>query len=561
MRYLGLLVCFLISCGTPTNESGPNGRWVLHNATIYTVNPDQPTAEALAIEGSRILQVGTNAEVIAAYPEARRVDAEGRTVIPGLIDAHAHLTGLAETKLKADLRGTTSKAEVLSVLEAFAESLPENAWLLGRGWDQNDWENNQGAFPTRSDLDEVFPDRPVWLQRIDGHASWANTAAMNVVGFDSLRALPNPPGGRLVRDEAGEPTGIFIDEAEKLIDDLVPEPSEAQMEFVLQEAIDEALRSGLTGVHDAGLDKREINRYKRAVDADEFDLRVYAMVGDMDSTFQHFCAEEQLDSYREKLTVRSVKFYMDGALGSRGAALLADYHDDLENQGLLQQDPDSFLVHIQEAMSCGFQVNTHAIGDRGNRVVLDAYETAVAAVPGHVGRHRIEHAQVVAQEDIPRFAAQGVIASVQPTHATSDMYWAEERVGEDRIQGAYAWRSLLDTGARLALGSDFPVEQVSPLLGFYAAISRQDAEGWPEGGWFSTQRLTREEALRGFTLDAAYAAFQEDEVGSLEPGKIADFVVLSDDIMTIPAAEVLETRVLATYLGGALVFEATPAVP
>lgn len=552
MRIACFLILLLAACGQPLAPT--SDVWVLHNATIYTVNPDQPTAQALAIDGDRIVQVGTEEAVLAAYPEARRVDAEGRTVVPGLIDAHAHLTGLAGTRLMADLRGTTSKAEIVERLQAFAAEVPEGAWILGRGWDQNDWGEGSQAFPTRADLDAAFPERPVWLRRIDGHASWANTAALEVVGLDSLRALPDPEGGRIVRAADGIPTGVFIDAAEQIIDAQVPEPTEAQLEQALQAAIAEAVRYGLTGLHDAGLDTREIERYRRAVEEDRFDLRVYAMVGDMDSTFQHFCTNGPLIGFGDRLTVRSIKFYMDGALGSRGAALLEPYDDDPSNRGLLMQNPDSFFVAVQQAMACGFQVNTHAIGDSGNRVALDTYARAMQAVPDHAGRHRIEHAQVVAPEDIPRFAELGVIAAVQPTHATSDMYWAEDRVGAERIRGGYAWRSLLDAGARLALGSDFPVEHVDPLLGFYAAVTRQDAEGWPDGGWYAAQRLTREEALRGFTLDAAYAAFQEDELGSLEPGKFADFVILSHDIMTVPASQILETDVVATYLGGEAVY-------
>ena len=526
--------------------------FVLHNAQIYTVNPEQPQAEALAVRGERILMVGTEAELLEAYPDAERVDAAGQAVIPGLIDAHVHLMGLGTSLLQADLVGAASKEETVERLKAFEETLPDGAWLTGRGWDQNDWPEK--AFPTRQDLDEAFPERPVWLRRIDGHAAWANTAALETVGLEALRSMSDPEGGKIVRDAQGNPTGVFVDAAMSIIESRVPETSEEQLGQALGLAIEETKKHGLTGVHEAGLDRQTAERYQAAIDEGQFDVRLYGMIGGRGDAFDSFCEHGPILDYGGKLTVRAVKFYIDGALGSRGAALLADYSDDPGNQGLLMMPPDSFTADVRRALECGFQVNTHAIGDRGNRVALDAYEKAMQQTGRTSGRHRIEHAQVVALEDIPRFAELDVIASMQPTHATSDMYWAEDRLGPERIKGAYAWRRFLDSGAVLAFGSDFPVEEVGPLLGFYAAITRQDAEGYPEGGWYPEQRLTREETLRAFTIDAAYAAFMEDAVGSIEPGKYADFVVLSRDIMTVPAPEILETDVVATYLGGKPVY-------
>ncbi len=525
---------------------------VLHNARIYTVNPAQPTAEALAVADGKIVGVGTSEALLAAYPDAERVDAKGHAVIPGLIDAHVHLMSLGISMLQADLVGATSKSETLERLQAFEATLPDEAWLTGRGWDQNDWAEK--AFPDRYDLDALFPDRPVWLRRIDGHAAWANSAAIKVVGEEFVRALPDPEGGKIMRDVRGEPTGIFVDAAMDLIDDKVPAPTDEQYAQALQLAIEACSKHGLTGVHEAGVGLKQVNLYRQAIDADQFNLRLYGMIGGAGRTLDHFCENGHLLDYGDKLTVRSVKLYMDGALGSRGAALLADYSDEPGNQGLLMRSPEDIQAVVTRAMQCKLQVNTHAIGDRGNRVVLDAYETAIAETGFQDGRHRVEHAQIVALEDIPRFAEMDVVASVQPTHATSDMYWAEDRVGPKRIQGAYAWRKLLNAGARLALGSDFPVERVNPMLGFYAAITRQDAEAWPEEGWYPEERLTRAEALRGFTLDAAWAAFQEDQLGSLERGKWADFVILSHNIMTVPPAEVLQTSVVATYLGGRRIY-------
>jgi hypothetical protein len=554
MQYIGTALIVLLGASLMTASSSVYAQadWVLHNARIYTVNFDQPEAEALAIRGDRILMVGSNEDVLSAYPNARREDAQGRTVIPGLIDAHTHLMGLGESLIQVDLVGTTSKQEILDRLEDFAQDLPEDAWLTGRGWDQNDWAEQE--FPTRDDLDQAFPNRPVWLTRIDGHAAWANTAALEAVGLEQLRAMDDPEGGTIVRGEDGAPTGVFVDAAMRIVGQAVPEPSDAERDRALELALQETAKYGLTGVHDAGASRATVQRYQRFIDEGRFGVRLYAMIGGRGATFDHYCEAGPLHNYADRLAVRSVKFYIDGALGSRGAALLDEYSDDAGNRGLLLQQPDRFRENVRTAMECGFQVNTHAIGDRGNRIVLDAYETVMDSVGTTLGRHRVEHAQILAPDDIARFAELDVIASVQPTHATSDMYWAEDRLGPERIEGAYAWRSLLDRGARLALGSDFPVEQVNPLLGFYAAITRQDAEQWPDEGWHPEERMTRQEALRGFTLDAAYSAFQEDQLGSLEPGKLADFVVLSHNIMEVRPPTILETRVVATYLGGERIY-------
>ncbi len=556
MKYAAMLFSLAVLVGgAGLRPARAQADWVLHDAQIYTVNPEQPTAEALAMRDGRILMVGANEEVLGAYPEARRVDAGGRTVVPGLIDAHAHLMGLGKSLLRVDLVGTASKAEVVERLKAFVRQhdLPEGTWLVGRGWDQNDWPVKE--FPTREVLDAAFPERPVWLVRIDGHAGWANTAALEAAGLEALRRREAPEGGEILRGEDGRPTGVFLDTAMRLVASAIPPLTDAQIERALRLALRKTRRFGLTGVHDAGAGLETIRRYKKAIDEGWFDLRVYAMIDGRGEAFDHFCREGLLVDYGDRLTARAVKFYMDGALGSRGAALLEPYRDDPGNRGLLRKEPEAFTRDVIRAMECGFQVATHAIGDRANRVVLDAYEQAMAVTGNTIGRHRIEHAQIVAPSDLPRFAELDVIASMQPTHATSDMYWADERLGAERLEeGAYAWNTLLESGARLALGSDFPVEDVNPLEGFYAAVTRQDAEGYPEGGWYPEERLSRTEALRGFTLGAAYAAFMEDEAGSLEPGKRADFVVLSKDIMQVPVRQIIETEVMATFLGGERVY-------
>lgn len=548
-RILAVLLALWLAA---PSSAAAQADYVIHSARIYTMDDAQPSAQALAVRRDRVLMVGSDAQVLGAYPDAPKLDGAGRTVVPGLIDAHAHLMGRGMALLQVDLVGTTSKADVIQRLKEFEEQLPEGAWLTGRGWDQNDWPTR--AFPTRADLDEAFPDRAVWLRRIDGHAAWANTAALEAAGIEQIRNAEDPQGGEILRDADGEPTGVFVDAAMAFVGRNVPAPSAEERTEALRRALEETTRFGLTGVHDAGIGLDDIQLYRRAIKEGWFDIRLYGMIGGLGETFRHVCENGLI--FDDRLTVRSVKFYIDGALGSRGAALIEPYSDAPGTTGLLRTTPDAFVDDVASAFKCGFQVNTHAIGDLGNRVVLDGYETAMRLVGRSVGRHRIEHAQIVHPEDIPRFRELGVIASMQPTHATSDMYWAEDRVGEERLEGAYAWRSFLEEGVRIAFGSDFPVEHVNPLFGFYAAVTRQDAEDWPEGGWLAEQIMTRKEALRAFTLGAAYAAFQEHELGSLESGKRADFVVLDSDIMTIPAAEILEAKVVATYIGGERVYNA-----
>ncbi|CAN5616606.1 amidohydrolase [soil metagenome] len=553
-----LIVLFTLLAPMASSQTAD---FVVVNARVYTVDEAQPHAEAFAVHDGRFVMVGEVDAVRAAFPAARVIDAGNRAVIPGLIDAHAHLMGLGTSLMQADLVGTQSKSEIVARLQAFERDLPEEAWLTGRGWDQNEWPERE--FPSAADLDVAFPDRPIWLRRIDGHAAWANTAALRAAGLDPNAEAPaDPSGGAVLRAADGTPTGVFIDAAMQLVAGAVPTLSPEEMREALRRALAETGRYGLTGIHEAGMSLDVFDLYQEAIAAGTFTIRNHAMVSP-GSMLDYVCENGVVSSddtlgLGGRLAVRALKLYADGALGSRGAALLDDYHDDPGNRGLLIQSPEAYAAIVNRAMGCGLQVNTHAIGDRGARLVLDAYQDAFEAIPGASGgRHRMEHAQVVSLDDIPRFAELGVIASVQPTHATSDMPWAEDRVGPDRIRGAYAWRRLLDAGARLALGSDFPVERVNPLLGFHAAVSRQDTTGYPPGGWYPDQALTREEALRGFTLDAAYAAFQEDQLGSIQVGKRADFVILSDDIMSVPVDDILNTHVVATYLDGERLYEAS----
>ena len=532
---------------------------LLTAATIHTGETDAPAATALAWDDAsgRVLAVGERDALRGRYPLATVTDLGDATVVPGLIDAHAHLMFLGATLMQADLSGATSKAEIIARLQRFAADNPDG-WLLGNGWDQNQWA--QTDFPTAADLDAAFPARPVWLGRIDGHAGWANSAALRALaqqpGQRALAGRWQPAGGRIVRDARHQPSGVFIDGAMELVRTAIPAPGEAAREQMLARALRKAVSQGLTGVHDMGVSREDLALMRRFADAGRLPLRIDAYADGNAEALADLCAHGVYRHPGGRLEMQGVKLFMDGALGSRGAALLADYSDDPHNRGLLVTSPDAFDVAVRKADGCGLQVATHGIGDRGNRIALDTYARVLGDGKSRDHRWRIEHAQVVALADIPRFAALGVIASMQPTHATSDMGWAQDRVGPERIQGAYAWRRMLASGAHLALGSDFPVEQVDPRLGLYAAVTRQDRAGQPPGGWLPDQRLSAAEALRGFTADAAWAGHDDAEVGRLQPGLRADFVVLDRDPLAVPAAQLAELQVRSTWVDGRPVYEA-----
>lgn len=531
---------------------------VLTAARIHTMDSAMPTAQAMAWrDDGRVIAVGDAATLLARYPDAERIDVGNATVIPGLIDAHGHVMGLGQSLLRADLIGTRDKADVVARLIAFEKNLPDGAWLLGRGWDQNDWPDKR--FPTAAELDLMFPARPVWLERVDGHAGWANTAAMRAaeqrLGGKGVDGDWQPDGGRIIR-ESGKATGIFVDNAALIVEVAVPLPDEALRERMFRHALEAAARNGLTGVHDMGVSRDDLALYRRFADRGELTLRIEAYADGDNAALADLCANGLYEHADGRLRMRGVKLYIDGALGSRGAALLADYSDDHGNRGLLINEPDAFAAILRKAKNCGVQVATHAIGDRGNRVVLDAYRDVLGDDIENDHRWRIEHAQVVALADIPRFAKMHVIASMQPTHATSDMPWAEERVGHERIAGAYAWRRFVDAGVRMALGSDFPVESVDPRLGLYAAITRQDRGGQPLGGWLPGQVFTIDEALRGFTADAAYAGRDEAEVGRLVPGLRADFLVLTKDPKVASKDEIDDLAIRSTWVNGVVVHKA-----
>ena len=525
---------------------------IIVNARIYTSDQNHPVVAALAVRGDRIAFVGSQREAEAlAGPNTTRLDLAGKTVIPGMVDAHTHLLGLGQALRIVDLVGTESYDAVVARVAERAKTARPGEWIRGRGWDQNDWSDER--FPTHEALSRAVPNNPVYLTRVDGHAALVNAKAMELAGITA--ATKDPQGGRLIRDARGTPTGVLIDAAQGLVGRVIPADSKDEVKSATLAAIAEANRYGLTGIHDAGVSPDVIAAYEELAQAGQYNLRNYVMVRADEQTLGGIMRQGRRLAVNDRLWLRSIKIVADGALGSRGAAMLEDYSDEPGNRGLITTDTAAFHRIAVAALKSGFQVNVHAIGDRANRIALDIFEAALDAVPTADHRFRVEHAQILTYQDIPRFARLGVIPSMQGSHQTSDMYWAINRIGVSRAAGAYAWRSLLNTGVVIPNGSDFPVESPNPLISFRAFFTRMDASDFPPGGWFPGQRTTREEALLSITLWPAYAAFMEDVSGSLTPGKYADFVVLDRDIMTVAESEVLGTQVLATYLGGKPVYK------
>jgi len=550
------------------------------NAKIYTMDDKNTVAEAMAVNGGKIVGVGTRDEIERKFRATTTVDLQGKPMIPGLIDAHAHLLSLGIARLTLDLVGTESTDKVAAKVKERISKLEEGEWVRGRGWDQNDWPVK--SFPTSRILDRVSPTNPVYLTRIDGHAAWVNSMALELAGV--TKTTPDPPGGKIIRDARGNPTGVLIDAAMRLVSAKLPNVSQDEIQEALQLAVDECLKLGITSVHDMGVDLDDIHLYQHAIDIGLPMIRIYAAIGGTGSTWDHFIAHGPMLGYGNGfLTVRALKLYIDGALGSRGAALIEPYTDDPNNRGLTIMAEQKLRTDVEQALNHGFQVCTHAIGDRGNNLVLNAYETALKTVPRKDHRLRVEHAQVVTPSDIPRFSQLGVLPSMQPTHCTSDMYWAEARLGPERVKGAYAWRSFREAGSIIPGGSDFPVERPNPILGIYAAVTRRDLNGRPidaeevkrhfqlspagisdptdfQNGWYAKEKLTREEALRMFTTWAAWSEFAEGNKGSLEEGKYADFVVLSDDIMIVAEEQIPRITVLMTAVGGRVLHSTFPTV-
>ena len=538
-RHLILAVFAMLTSATAIAQTA------LHNVHGYTSSMDGIVEFTVLVfdDDGRIVATGDES-LLARYPDTTRINGGGRTVLPGLIDAHAHVYSYGLLKNTLDLAGAPSVDDAVARIAAYAAGKPHERWILGSGWNQVLWPVRE--FPTAAQIDRVISDRPAWLQRVDGHAGWANSAALKIAGIDDN--TPDPVGGKIIRDDNGHATGVLIDRAMGLVEKHVPQPGKADIRAAVRAAIDALLAEGITGVHDAGIDTMSAEVYLSMADDGELGMRIYAMIGGAGDVLD--AIGEPIRAYgNDRLDISSVKLYADGALGSRGAAMLDPYSDDPENRGLPFWTQSELDAMVAKANGMDFQVGIHAIGDLGNRMALDSFDRVQGGQPSPL-RNRIEHSQIVTLEDIPRFAELGVIASMQATHATSDKNMAEDRIGPDRILGGYAWRRMLDAGVVLANGSDFPVELSNPFHGLYASVTRQGRDGEPDGGWYADQSLTRAEALHSFTLAAAYAARQEDRLGSLEPGKWADFIVIDRDYFTIPASEIDDIVVLETWVGG-----------
>lgn len=549
-----LSVFLLLAATVPSAQDAP-ADLILHNARIYTADDARPRAEAIAIRGDRIAAVGTSADLLKLKGASTRViDARGAAIVPGLHDSHGHFAGLGASLHVLRLRGTRNWEQIVGMVRRRAASARPGEWILGRNWDQNDWPVKE--FPAHELLSAAAPNNPVYLTRVDGHAAIANKAAMDAAGL--TKDTTDPDGGRIIRDASGNPTGTLIDKAMGLVSRNVPSLTREQLEAQILLADAEARKLGLTMVHDAGANTETVDAYKRLVDSGKLQTRLYVMLrGPMSMLEPHFDAGPIVNYGNHHLAVRAVKISADGALGSRGAALLEPYSDEAGNTGLLVNPPEEVYAQTLAASKAGFQMCVHAIGDRANRMVMDTFERVQKEVPGSRAlRMRNEHSQILDAAEIPRFAQLNVIASMQATHATSDLPWAPARLGPQRIEeGAYVWQKLMKSGAIIANGSDFPVEEPNPMLGIYAAITRQDEAGNPPSAWQPDQRMSREETLESFTINAAFAAHAEKDLGSLTPGKLADLVVLSKDIMTVAPKEILTTTVTTTIIGGKVVFE------
>ena len=519
---------------------------VLRN--VHGVTPTRTGMQSftgIVIEDGRVKSLITGSAA-ATTAGATVIDGGGKYVLPGLTDAHGHVLNLGELKVQADLRGSTSIDDAQTRIRKHMAANPSSRWVMGHGWNQVLW--NEKRFPTARELDAVAADRPAVMTRVDGHASWVNTAALKVAGITA--STPDPQGGQIVRDAAGQATGVLVDTAQALIEKRIPPATDAEVKQQLLAAMNEVASLGITGVHDAGIQAHTYDLYRDLAEHGQLPIRIYAMLHDSPEARKVMQSGPRMPEFDDRLQMRAVKVIADGALGSRGAALMQDYSDQPHNRGLLMYTREQIQELATLTASKGWQMNVHAIGDAGNRLVLDTFETMLTKEQRHALRPRIEHSQVIALDDIKRFARLEVIASIQPTHATSDMNMAEDRVGPKRIQGAYAWRKLINAGVRLAGGSDFPVELPNPFYGLYAAVTRQDREGRPPGGWYPQEKLTREEALRLFTTAAAYAAHMEHATGSLEPGMWADFIIVDRDYFKIPESEIDDIKVISTYVAG-----------
>jgi predicted amidohydrolase YtcJ len=558
-RLLTFIIVGLLTASLPPDAEAQvrksTADLVLKNGTVYTLNKDRPKAQAVAIIGSQIAVVGTNADVEPYIgPETRVIDLDGQTIVPGLKESHGHLMGIGQAKMTVNLVGISGYDELIERVKAAADKAQPGEWIRGRGWHEEKWSDRSAltvrGFMTHHKLSEAIPDNPVFVRRADGHAGFANAKAMDMMKV-SKSTMP-PEGGEIINDKDGNPTGIFVDLAQSLIK--VPRLTDSQKHQALELGIQECLINGITMIDDAGVSLATINMYKEYAEQGKLDMRIYAMAGGL-VTMR--AVGKPIVDQSAFLSVRTVKLSADGALGSRGAALFEDYEDDAGNSGFFTTPPESIYTAARYALENGWQVATHAIGDRANRMMLDMYEKAMNEFP-HVKDHRFrdEHAQILDEADISRFAKLGVIASMQGIHATSDLPWAPDRLGTKRTEeGGYVWQKLLKEGVKIINGTDAPVEHVSPIASFYASVTRQSPDGSPKGGMYPNQRMSREEALRSYTLDAAFGSFHENKLGSIETGKLADITVLSQDIMTVPEDEILSTEVTFTIVDGKVRYE------
>jgi predicted amidohydrolase YtcJ len=499
----------------------------------------------MVFDAGKVVAIGAE-ELRQKYPNATFIDGENKVLLPGLIDAHGHVMGLGETLLQVDLRESKSALDAAKMVQAYAKTQQDLPWVTGRGWNQVLWPGK--AYPTASLLDEYVNNKPVMLSRVDGHASWVNTKALEIAGItkDTL----DPPGGKIVRDEQGNPTGVLIDNAESLMLKHLPKTSEATLTAQLNAAGEHLLSEGITSVHDAGIGKVVYNYYKKRVAEHSLPVRIYPMIAATSADLRQLLETGHVQDQYDWLSIRSVKAYGDGALGSRGAALLQPYSDAQDNTGLLVTREQDLKPLFDLVLGQGFQLNFHAIGDRANRLALDQFGDSFERMGGKSLRNRVEHAQVVNVDDIPRFKALNIIPAMQPTHATSDMNMAKDRVGAARLKGAYAWQTFLEQGSPVAFGSDFPVELSNPFFGLHAAVTRQDRNNSPDSGWIPSEAVTLKQAFRGFTLDAAYAAHQEKILGGLTQGKWADFILIDQDVFTTSPQNIWKTQVLETWIAG-----------